>query len=101
LSQIEARTDKRTLSAIGAPRSFRAKLVSIQALSLTAVGSILGALTGLMLGAAMLNGMGPEMANFPVWQLVALIVGVPALASTAFWLFTPRTLKYEVRQALD
>jgi putative ABC transport system permease protein len=101
LSQIEARTDKRTLSAIGAPRSFRAKLVSIQALSLTAVGSLLGALTGLMLGAAMLNGMDPEMANFPVWQLVALIVGVPALASTAFWLFTPRTLKYEVRQALD
>jgi hypothetical protein len=49
----------------------------------------------------MLNGMDPEMAIFPVWQLVALIVGVPALASTAFWLFTPRTLKYEVRQALD
>ena len=101
LSQIEARTDKRTLSAIGAPRSFRAKLVSIQALTLTLTGSILGALTGLMLGAAMLNGMDSSMAKFPWTQLAALVLGVPTIAALAFWLFTPRSLKYEVRQALD
>jgi putative ABC transport system permease protein len=101
LSQIEARTDKRTLSAIGAPRSFRAKLVSIQALTLTLTGSILGALTGLMLGAAMLNGMDASMAKFPWTQLAALVLGVPTIAALAFWLFTPRSLKYEVRQALD
>jgi putative ABC transport system permease protein len=101
LSQIEARTDKRTLSALGAPRSFRARLVSGQAFALTLTGSILGAGTGLMLGAAMLNGMDSAMAQFPWVQLAALVFGVPAIAALAFWLFTPRSLKYEVRQALD
>jgi putative ABC transport system permease protein len=101
LSQIEARTDKRTLSAIGAPRSFRARLVSSQALALTLTGSTLGALTGLMLGAAMLNGIDASVANYPWVQLAALVFGVPAVAALAFWLFTPRSLKYEVRQALD
>jgi putative ABC transport system permease protein len=101
LSQIEARSDKRTLSAIGAPRSFRARLVSIQALALTLTGSILGALTGLMLGAAMLNGMDSAMANFPWIQLAALVFGVPTVAAVGFWLLTPRSFKYEVRQALD
>ncbi len=101
LSQIEARTDKRTLSAIGAPRSFRARLVASQALALTMTGSLLGALTGLMLGAAMLNGMDSSMAQFPWVQLAALVFGVPAVAAIAFWLLTPRSLKYETRQALD
>jgi hypothetical protein len=101
LSQIEARTDKRTLSALGAPRSFRARLVSGQAFALTLTGSILGAGTGLMLGAAMLNGIDSAMAQFPWVQLAALVFGVPAIAALAFWLFTPRSLKYEVRQALD
>jgi len=101
LSQIEARTDKRTLSAIGAPRSFRARLVSSQAFALTLTGSILGALTGLMLGAAMLNGMDSSMAQFPWVQLATLVFGVPAVATVAFWMFTPRSMKYEVRQALD
>ncbi|MCX8530020.1 MAG: hypothetical protein ORN27_08155 [Rhodoluna sp.] len=101
LSQIEARTDKRTLSAIGAPRSFRARLVSGQAFALTLTGSLLGAGTGLMLGAAMLNGMESAMAQFPWLQLAVLVFGVPTVAALAFWLFTPRSLKYEVRQALD
>jgi putative ABC transport system permease protein len=101
LSQIEARTDKRTLSAIGAPRAFRANLVSIQALSLTLIGSLLGVGTGLMLGAAMLNGMDSAMAQFPWVQLAVLVFGVPSVAALAFWLLTPRSLKYEVRQALD
>lgn len=101
LSQIEARTDKRTLSAIGAPRSFRARLVSSQAFALTVTGSILGALTGLMLGAAMLIGIDPTVANYPWLQLAALVFGVPMVAALAFWIFTPRSLKYETRQALD
>jgi putative ABC transport system permease protein len=101
LSQIEARTDKRTLSALGAPRSFRARLVSGQAFALTLTGSLLGAGTGLMLGAAMLNGMDSALAQFPWVQLATLVFGVPAIAAAAFWLFTPRSLKYEVRQALD
>lgn len=101
LSQIEARTDKRTLSAIGAPRAFRANLVSIQALALTLIGSLLGVGTGVMLGAAMLNGMDSAMAQFPWPQLAVLVFGVPSVAALAFWLFTPRSLKYEVRQALD
>jgi hypothetical protein len=54
-----------------------------------------------MLGAAMLNGMDSAMAQFPWVQLAALVFGVPAIAALAFWLFTPRSLKYEVRQALD
>jgi hypothetical protein len=62
---------------------------------------MLGALTGLMLGAAMLNGIDSSVANYPWVQLGALVFGVPAIAALAFWLFTPRSLKYEVRQALD
>lgn len=101
LSQIEARSDKRTLSAIGAPRSFRAAMVATQALTLTVTGSILGACTGILLGAAFLNGISPEIAQFPWVQLCALVFAVPALAGLAFWALTPRSLKYEVRQALD
>ncbi len=101
LSQIEARTDKRTLSAIGAPRSFRVRLVSGQALALTITGSLLGAGTGLMLGAAILNGMDSSLAQFPWAQLATLVLGVPVVTAIAFWLFTPRSLKYETRQALD
>ena len=101
LSQIEARTDKRTLSAIGAPRAFRAKLVASQALALTLAGSILGAVTGITLGAGMLYGLEPIMAHFPLMQLAALVFGIPALAALGFWIFTPKSLRYEVRQALD
>jgi predicted component of type VI protein secretion system len=54
-----------------------------------------------MLGAAMLNGIDASVANYPWVQLAALVFGVPAVAAAAFWLFTPRSLKYEVRQALD
>jgi hypothetical protein len=54
-----------------------------------------------MLGAAMLNGMDSSMAQFPWVQLATLVFGVPAAATLAFWIFTPRSMKYEVRQALD
>ncbi len=101
LSQIEARTDKRTLSAIGAPRSFRARLVASQSFALTLVGSLLGGLTGLMLGAAMLNSVDESVANFPWLQLTSLVLGLPVVAALVFLLFTPRSLKYEARQALD
>lgn len=101
LSQIEARTDKRTLSAIGAPRSFRARLVATQAFALTFAGSVFGALTGVMLGTAFLTSIDRAMAQLPWLQLAALVVGVPLLAALGFWLFTPRSVRYEVRQALD
>lgn len=55
----------------------------------------------MMLGTSMLIGLDTPALLFPWVQLAGIVLGVPAVAALAFWLFTPRSLKYEVRQALD
>jgi len=102
LSQIEAAADKKTLAAIGAPRSFRAGMVARQALALTITGALLGGGAGLLLGISLASSSTYEGSNVLPWaQLLTLLLGIPLFASLAFWVFTPRKLAYEARQALD
>lgn len=101
LSQIEAAADKRTLAAIGAPKSFRARMVATQAFALTFTGAILGGGVGLAVGLTLV--MSSNISNFvlAIPQLVTLFLGVPLLSAFVFWVFTPRKLNFEIRQALD
>ncbi len=101
LSQIEAATDKRTLAAIGAPKSFRARMVATQAFALTFTGSLLGGGVGIAVGLTLVTSASLSDLVLPWTQVVTLLVFVPMLAAFIFWFFTPRKLKYEVRQALD
>jgi len=101
LSQIEAAADKRTLAAIGAPKSFRSRMVAIQAFSLTSVGALLGGFVGLAVGVTLVVSSNVSEFTLPWPQLVTLFVGIPVLAAAIFWVFTPRKLAYEARQPLD
>jgi hypothetical protein len=53
LAQIESRPDQATLGSIGAPRRFRAKVLSQQAFILTSLGTILGSAVGFYLSFVM------------------------------------------------
>jgi ABC-type antimicrobial peptide transport system permease subunit len=101
LSQIEATADKRTLAAVGAPRSFRARMVAAQAFALTLTGSLLGGGVGLAVGLSLVISAKLSDLVLPLNQLVTLFVGVPILSALIFWVFTPRRLNFENRQALD
>ena len=101
LSQIEAAADKRTLAAIGAPKAFRARMVATQAFALTFTGAVLGGGTGIAVGVTLVTTANMSDIVLPWPQVLILLVGVPVLAAIGFWVFTPRNLKYEVRQSLD
>lgn len=101
LSQIEGASDKRTLAALGAPKSFRARMVASQAFALTFTGALLGGGVGVAVGLTLV--MSASMSDFalPTNQLLCLFVGIPVLAAFIFWAFTPRKLNVASRQALD
>ena len=101
LSQIEAAADKRTLAALGAPKSFRARMVASQAFALTITGALFGGGVGIAVGLTLV--MSGNISNFalPLPQVLTLLAGVPVLASFAFWVFTPRELNFASRQSLD
>ena len=101
LSQIEAASDKRTLAALGAPKSFRARMVASQAFALTFTGALLGGGVGIAVGLTLV--MSASMSDFalPMNQLLCLFVGIPVLAACMFWAFTPRKLNFASRQSLD
>lgn len=101
LAQIEARADLSTLGSIGAPRSFRARVLSFQALLLTALGTSLGSATGYYLAWSMLTVDGENMFKVALPQFLMLVVGIPILTATIFWLGTPRRSSYRIRLAID
>lgn len=77
-------------------------MVSRQALALTLTGALLGGGAGLLLGASLASSSSYEGSQVLPWaQLLSLLLGIPVAAALAFWVFTPRKLKFENRQALD
>jgi putative ABC transport system permease protein len=101
LSQIEAKADKRTLAALGAPKPFRSGMVATQAFTLAIMGAVLGGITGIAVGVSVVNAITPAFAMVPWVQLFTLVVLIPVLAAFGFWVFSPRKLKFENRLALD
>lgn len=96
LAQTETRPDLATLAAVGASPGIRRRIAAAQAGTLTLIGGVLGAGTGLLLAAVIVRAMrhlGGQVD--PHWQLVipwpavlAIAVGVPLIAMVCAWLFT-------------
>jgi putative ABC transport system permease protein len=102
LAQIESRADQSTLGSIGAPKSFRASVVGGQALILTLLGTALGSTVGYFFAGSMVPSMaeGSRLA-IPPLQTLVMVVGIPLLAATIFWVGVPKNSKYRQRLALD
>ena len=105
LAQIESRADQSTLGSIGAPKRFRATVVSSQALVLTILGTVLGSSVGLLFAWAMFPSMKPTSLSIdltiPPAQAAVMILGIPLIAAAIFWFGTPRTAKYRTRLSID
>lgn len=101
LVQIESRPDLSALSSVGAPRVFRAKVVSLQALFLTVLGVVFGSIVGLLLGANLLSLLLVGGSELPVLQLAFLMVLTPILTSLLTFLVTPKAIPFSSRNSLD
>ena len=103
LAQIEATADRSTLVALGAPRRFRARVLSLQALMLTLVGTFFGAAVGFFMAYYMLNLASSRDMHFAIApvQYSLLIFGIPLVTAIGFWLGTPRTERNRARLSLD
>ena len=100
LSQIESKADQSTLWSVGASKSFRAKVLTFQAIALTLLGSVFGATVGLALSLVLSNKLTSDFA-VPVVQLLTLTLGMPIAAAALTMLFTPRRYTGKSRLALD
>jgi putative ABC transport system permease protein len=101
LLRTEAATDLRTLTATGASSRTRRTLTATTAGALATMGALLGSATAY---AALLAGRHRNLdplGNVPVADLLALIVGLPVLATLGGWLLAGRQPPAIARQALD
>lgn len=101
LVQIESRPDLTTLSAIGAPRTFRAKVVGLQALLLTGLGVVAGSSVGVMLGINLQDLLLVSQPQLPTAQLAFLLFATPVLIGTLTYLATPKVIPFVGRNSLD
>lgn len=105
LSQIESKSDRSTLSSIGAPRRFRAAVVGNQALILTLFGTVLGTAVGLFLAWATTEALGIASVaigfKFPLIQTALMVFAIPLVAAAIFWVGTPAKSNYRPRLSLD
>ena len=103
LAQIEATADRSTLVAVGAPRRFRARVLGLQALMLTLIGTLFGAGVGFFMAYYMLNLTSSREMHFAIApvQYSLLIFGIPLVTALGFWIGTPRTERFRARLSLD
>lgn len=96
----ETLADRRTLTAVGASPGTRRRLAGLTAGSL----AFLGALTGTVVAyAGLLSYYRSELNTFghpPVVALLAILVGLPAMATVGGWLFAGREPAAIARAAL-
>lgn len=101
LGVADGRRDEGTLASVGAPAGLRRATTAGQVLVVAGLGSLLGAVVG-VLGLVALMGVQPTHAGLgpavPWWQLLALVVGLPVVAALLAWLVTPpsRALAHRV-----
>ena len=101
LAQIEANADRSTLVSVGAPRRFRAKALSLQALMLTLLGTVFGSAVGYYLSYSLLNLNGVDHFRVAIWQYSLLVVGIPVVTAIGFWIGTPRREPFKPRLAIE
>jgi putative ABC transport system permease protein len=101
LIRAEGARDLRALAATGASRTVRRTLTGTTAGALALLGGLIGlagAYTGL--GASFAGELG-HLLPVPAPQLLAIVVGVPAVAAAAGWLVAGREPRGLARQALE
>ncbi|HLN04638.1 MAG TPA: FtsX-like permease family protein [Acidimicrobiales bacterium] len=106
LIRSESARDLRTLAAAGASSYTRRTLTAITAAALGFSGAILGTLAGYVavigwLRSSSLHGGLSSLANVPVPNLLAILVGLPLLAAVAAWLLAGRQPPAIARQPIE
>jgi putative ABC transport system permease protein len=97
----EAARDVRTLTATGATSRTRRALTASTAGALATLGAVLGVSAAyVFLVAAYRSDLG-QLSPLPVGNLLAVVVGLPVLATAAGWLLAGREPRGFARQALD
>jgi putative ABC transport system permease protein len=97
----EAARDVRTLTATGATSRTRRALTASTAGALATLGAVLGVGGAyVFLVAAYRSDLG-QLSPLPVGDLLAVVVGLPVLATAAGWLLAGREPRGFARQALD
>lgn len=101
LVQIESRPDFSTLAAVGAKRSYRARIVGLQAFFLTGLGTLFGTLVGVIFARQSMSLIFQYQLEYPWLQLGALVILLPAIIGLIAFVLTPKSLPFANRNALD
>jgi putative ABC transport system permease protein len=96
LAGTESLPDLATLQAVGAPPRTRRRFAAAQSAVITVTGAVLGAATGLVIGATVVlaereQGVTPDllwMVDVPWAWVAGLVVAIPLLGAAAAWLVT-------------
>jgi putative ABC transport system permease protein len=86
----EAAADLRILTALGARRRLRRTLTAATAGALALLGTTIGAATAYLVIATVLRRQPEALVPVPLTHLVALLVGIPIVATGAAWLLAGR-----------
>jgi len=106
LIRSETATDLRALTATGASSSTRRTLTAATAGGLALSGAVLGTLTGYIgvigwLRGNSLNGGIAALANVPVANLLAILIGMPLVATAIGWLLAGREPRAIAHQPIE
>jgi putative ABC transport system permease protein len=102
LVRSETTGELRTLSAVGASSRVRRTITGATAGAIALLGAVLGAAGATIAGVAWArSSLTTTFGDFPVWDLIALLVGLPLVAAIGGWLLAGRQPPTIGRQALE
>ena len=102
LVRSETAGELRTLSAVGASSRIRRTITGATAGAIGLLGAVLGAAGATVAGVAWArSSLGTTFGDFPVVDLISILVGLPAVAAVGAWLLAGRRPPAIARQALD
>jgi putative ABC transport system permease protein len=102
LVRSETAGELRTLSAVGASSRVRRTITGATAGAIGLLGAILGAAGATMAGVVWArSSLSTTFGDFPVLDLLAILVGLPLVAAVGGWLLAGRQPPVMARQALD
>ncbi|MDL5351622.1 FtsX-like permease family protein [Microbacterium sp. zg-YB36] len=95
LARVERRPDDATLAAVGGSRRLRRGIALWQALVITGLGTVTGAIAGILpvwgvVLASQNNYNPPQLTDLPWGWLTLLAVGLPLAIAIVSWLVPPR-----------
>ena len=105
LVRSETADDLRTLAATGASSHTRRALSAATAGALGFLGALLGTaggyigLIGWLRGNSLNGGIG-ALGNVPIWDLLAILVAMPAVAAAVAWIFAGREPSAQAHQPI-